>query len=388
MQTTVTKENITEVVENTEKRPIRVASIIGMTGCGGVESVIMNYYRHIDRTRVQFDFFVEETSKIVDPAVVEEMGGKVIIIPPYKNVPKYVKTLTQLFKDGNYDIVHSNMNTVSCFPLFAAKRAGIKIRLLHNHSTSGKGELLRNSIKGVLRPWAKCWATDRCACSELAGQWMYGEKAMQAGEIKVWNNAVDLKKFAYNEETRAALREQHGWQEKHIYGHVGRFMHQKNHDFLIDIFDAVRKIDDKAHLLLIGGGKLEEEIREKVKRLGLEEHVTFLGMVANVCDYYSVMDLFLLPSFYEGLPVVGVEAQAAGLPCLFSDAITKETLMLYTADMLSLKDSAETWAKTAFDMINANSDRVSPEGMETLRAKFDIEKAAECLLAYYEELMK
>ena len=173
-------------------RVIRVAQIIGKAINGGTEAFAMNYYTHIDRSKVQFDFFVESTSKIIDRELIESLGGRVVIIPSYKNPFNYIKILTKLFKDGNYDIVHSNMNALSVFTLRAAKKAGVPIRIAHSHSTSNKKEWKKTIIKNLLKPLSKIYATHYFACSELAGRWLFGNKTFDKGQVKVINNAIEL----------------------------------------------------------------------------------------------------------------------------------------------------------------------------------------------------
>ena len=321
------------------KEPVRVLQIIGIACNGGVESVILNYYRHIDKSKVQFDFVVHNNPSENFVREVKNGGGRLYEVTPYmKNVFAFTYEIYRIVRDGRYEIVHSNMNSLSVFPLFAAWLAGAKIRILHNHTTDTKAEGLRTLLKRVLRPLAKLFANKYWACSELAAKWMYGERAVSDGKITIIPNAIDLKKFAFNQEKRDRLRSQLGIKDELVIGHVGRFMKQKNHDFLIDIFAAVVKEKHDAKLILIGEGPLEHEIKAKVTRLSLEHNVLFLGVRSDVADLYNVMDIFVLPSFYEGLPVVGVEAQANGLKCLFSEHVTRESRLLQSTEFLELAD--------------------------------------------------
>lgn len=327
------------------KEPVRVLQIIGIACNGGVESVILNYYRHIDKSKVQFDFVVHKNPSENFVKEVKKGGGRLYEVTPYmKNVFAFTYEIYRIIRDGRYEIVHSNMNSLSGFPLFAAWLAGAKVRILHNHTTDTKAEGMRTVLKRVLRPFARMFANKCWACSELAAKWMYGEKAVDAGKITIIPNAIDLKKFAFNQEKREKLRNQLGIKDELVIGHVGRFMKQKNHDFLIDVFAAVVKEKPDAKLLLIGEGSLENKIKAKVARLSLENNVLFLGVRSDVADLYNVMDIFVLPSFYEGLPVVGVEAQANGLKCLFSDRVTKETKLSPSAEFLSL-DELFMWVR-------------------------------------------
>lgn len=305
--------------------PVIVAQIMGKMIGGGVESVIMNYYRHLDRTKVQFDFICDADSTNIPREEIERLGGKVIICPPYQKLPQYVKFLEKLFDEKKYKVVHANINTLSVFPLYAAKRAGVPVRIAHSHNTSNPREIVRNLIKNCLRVFSKVYATDYFACSEKAGRYQFGKRAAEKGLVRIIPNAIEIEKFRFDEVAREKLRQELGLRENDfVIGHVGRFVPQKNHTFLIDVFAKVKKTRPEAKLMLIGQGPLEEKIRGKVHRLGLEKDVLFLGQRNDVNKLYSAMDVFVLPSLYEGLPVVGVEASVNGLPCILSSTITDE----------------------------------------------------------------
>lgn len=326
--------------------PIRIAHIVGKWLGGGVEAVIMNYYRHINRNKIQFDFICDNDSTDIPYEEIEKLGGKVILIPPYQKVLKYQKELIKVLKDGKYKIVHSHINTLSVFPLRAAKKAGIPVRIAHSHSTTNKKEWKKNLLKQVLRPFSKTYATDYFCCSELAGRWLFGDRVYDEGKVYLLNNAIDLDKFRYNEEIRKSKREELGIKEDTlVIGHIGRFVEQKNHRFLIDIFNEVHKKKENSILLLVGQGPLVEEMKEKVKNLNLTDSVKFLGQRNDANELYQAFDVFLLPSLYEGLPVVGVEAQATGLLCILSDAMTKETKVLDSTMFVSLSETSESWAE-------------------------------------------
>lgn len=326
--------------------PIRVLQIMGIVESGGVEAVIMNYYRHIDRSKVQFDFVMHKGGNPRYIAEIKSLGGRVFEVTAYsKNIVSFTHEIYKVIKEGHYKIVHSNMNSMSCFPLFAAWLAGADVRIIHNHTTDTKAEGVRTIIKRILRPFARMFANRYWACSKLAGAWMYGQKAVDEGKVTIINNAIDLSRFAFKQEIRDKLRKEMGLEGKFVVGHVGRFMKQKNHEFLIDVFTEVAEQEEKAFLLLIGEGSLMESIRKKVSELHLEKKVLFLGVRNDVADLYNVMDVFALPSFYEGLPVVGVEVQANGLPFLCSDQVTREILISDSIELLALNDGAEKWAE-------------------------------------------
>lgn len=359
-----------------KSEPIVVAQIMGKWVGGGVESVIMNYYRHIDRNKIQFDFVCDEDSTNIPYDEIENLGGHVILCPPYQKLAKYLKFLKQFFREKKYRIVHSNINTLSVFPLYAAKKAGVPVRIAHSHSTSNQREWKKNLMKNALRPFSKVWATDYFACSELAGRYLFGNKAFDKGEVKIIHNAIDVEKFKFDPEARKKLRKEIGIaDDDFVVGHIGRFVEQKNHRFLIDVFAEVKKKKKNAKLVLIGQGPLREEIEQKVKDLGLEKDVFFLGQRSDTNKLYSVFDVFCLPSLYEGLPVVGVEAQANGAPCVFSDRITNEVIFNKNVVVICI-DDYHLVANKAIDI-----------GVRVQNKNFslDITKNAKELETYYEE---
>lgn len=365
-----------------KEEPIRIAQIIGKWLGGGVEAVVMNYYRHIDHSKVQFDFICDDDSTNIPYDEIEKLGGKVILIPPYQKVFKYQKELRRVLRDGKYKIVHSHINTLSVFPLYAAKKVGVPVRIAHSHSTTNKKEWKKNLLKQVLRPFSKKYATNYMCCSELAGRWLFGDKAYDEGKVYLLNNAIDLDKFKYDKKIRDKKRKELGIKEDTIViGHIGRFVAQKNHTFLIDIFNQFHKKEKNSILLLAGQGPLQEEIKNKVRELGLDDSVGFLGQRNDANELYQAFDVFLLPSLYEGLPVVGVEAQASGLLCFFSDDMTKETKVLDSTVFMSLSNTSEEWTGEIltnlkdYKRINTKNE-VSDNG-------FDIEIEARKLEKYY-----
>ena len=217
--------------------PLIVAQVMGKWIGGGVESVIMNYYRNIDRSKIQFDFICDSDSTDIPYDEINELGGKVILVPPYQRLFKYVNELKKIFKKNKYKIVHSNINTLSVFPLYAAKQANIPIRIAHSHSTTNKKETKKNLIKQILRPFSKLYANNYICCSELSGRWLFGNKEYDKGNVFLLKNAIDLDKFKYDREIRKLKRKELRIEDNTIViGHIGRFVEQKNHSFLIDIF--------------------------------------------------------------------------------------------------------------------------------------------------------
>ena len=368
-----------------ENKPIRIAHVIGKLNAAGVEAVVNNYYRNIDHTKYQFDYFIDSDGECQPPQELIDMGARYYVIPPYQHLFKHVKTLTKYFKENNYKIVHSGMNTLAPISLFCAWRAGVPIRINHNHSTAGKGEIKRNLMKYSLRPFAKCFATHFAACSRYAGEWLFGKKMMGRGKVKIFNNAIDVNKFKYDEKIRNDVRKELSIENKFVIGHVGRFMHQKNHNFLINLFKQVHDKDNETILLLIGIGELMNDIKEKVRQLGLQNDVLFLGARNDVNRIYQAMDIFVLPSYYEGLPVVGVEAQAAGIPCVFSNQMTKETVIIPETKMKRLDDDKKKWVRVILKSRNIKKRDTSKE---IANAGFDIKLEAKKMEKYYTSLLR
>ena len=239
------------------EKPIRVLQILGIVANGGVEAVIMNYYRHIDKKKIQFDFVVHNDADENYIREAEKLGAQIYKVTPYnRNIFKFIFDIYQIIKVHHYQIVHCNMNALSGFALFAAYLANAKIRILHNHTTDSKEEKLRSFIKRMLRPFAKLFANQYWACSKLSAEWMYGKKAVEENKVTIINNAIDLDRFKFDKEKRDKIREELNLKESFVVGHVGRFVKVKNHKFLLNVFCEVLKIKKNAKLLLIGDGKL------------------------------------------------------------------------------------------------------------------------------------
>lgn len=199
-----------------KEEPIRIAQIVGKWLGGGVEAVVMNYYRHLDHDKIQFDFICDDDSTNIPYDEIEKLGGKVILIPPYQKVFKYQKELRRVLRDGKYKIVHSHINTLSVFPLYAAKKVGVPVRIAHSHSTTNKKEWKKNLLKQVLRPFSKKYATNYMCCSELAGRWLFGDKTYDEGKVYLLNNAIDLDKFKYDKKIKDKKRKELGIKEDTI----------------------------------------------------------------------------------------------------------------------------------------------------------------------------
>lgn len=370
-----------------KKEVQKICYVVGKWNGGGVESVVMNYYKNIDKKKYQIDFLCDSDSINIPYDTIKDLGGEVILIPPYQKIFKYQKFLFNLFKEKKYNIVHSHINSLSIFPLRAAKKAGVPIRIAHSHSTTSKAEFKRNLLKNILKPFSKVYATDYFCCSELAGRWLFGDKTYDDNKVFLLNNAIDVDKFKYDKNIRNQKRKEFGIDDDTlVLGHIGRFVNVKNHTFIIDIFNEIINKNDNSCLILAGQGPLMEEIKQKVTKFNLKNKVIFLGQISDTNKLYQALDVFLLPSLYEGLPVVGVEAQAAGLLCEFSDTITYETKILDTTRFNSLNLSAKEWADIILqDIKDYKRQNVTNN---VTKKNFNIKKEAKKLEEKYEELLK
>lgn len=362
--------------------PVRIAVIMGKHVTGGIKSVIMNYYRHIDREKIQFDFFVDQDSPDRDYSEIYQLGGKVYEIPATKYPLRNVAATYRLLKQERYEIVHGYLNTLNVFPMFAGWLAGTPVRICENLSTAHPGEK-KTAIKNLLRPMS-CWfPTQLAANSVYAAQWIYGSK--RTGQCRIIRNAIDLERYQYDPALGEKMREQFGLSDCFVLGHIGRYQYQKNHDFLIDIFRAVFQRQPAARLLLVGYGELKEKVFQKIRHYGLEHVVIDVGATEDIIPLYHAMDCFVLPSFYEGLPVVGIEAQATGLPCVFSSEITQETAMIEDTKFLSLSDSPDRWAD---EILKYKSYQRRSTSKEVVDCGYDIHTESKALEQYYLDCLR
>ena len=360
---------------------MRVAQVLNRMDSGGIEAVVMNYYRHVDRSRVQFDFYFAADSAFPQKEELERLGARVYLVPAYSRPFAYHKALYEAFKKRKYRVVHAHLSTMSVFALFAAWHARVPVRICHNHTTAHWGEGKKTLLKYALRPFNKWFATTYFACSRFAGEWMFGKRAMQKGKVVVMPNAIDLARFAFDQDARQAIRDELAIpRDALVVGHVGRFMYQKNHAFTVQIFEALRKEDPRARLLLVGEGELESAIREQVKRSGLEKAVCFAGVRDDVARVYSAMDVFLLPSFYEGFGVAALEAQANGMACVLSDQVPTEVDVTGKDRFLPLSRPAGEWAKA---VLAAADQRDTSGSCIQGMTQFSIDEKAKELTDFY-----
>ena len=326
---------------------IRVLQVVTNMDRGGLESMLMNFYRHIDREKIQFDFLVHCQERAAFDDEIETLGGRIYHLP--RLVPwskSYLSALNRFFDEHTgYKVVHVHQDCLSSVILKAAKQHDVPVRIAHSHSANQD-----KNLKYPIKLWYKRsipeYATNLFACGKDAGDWMFGGASYQ-----IINNAIDVAAYTYGSTKRQEMRRQLGLENEFTIGHVGRFNQPKNHPFLLDIFAALLKKEPDAVLLLVGGGADMPKIQAKVQELGIAERVRFLGVRSDVADLMQAMDVFVFPSLYEGLPVTMVEAQASGLPCIISDKVPPECILTDgLVNIMPLSVRPEAWAEKILTM--------------------------------------
>lgn len=370
---------MTDKMQNNGQKKIKIAQVIGNATSGGVINCVMNYFRNIDTTKVQFDFYTYGPSPFDEEIIAR--GGRVFYFPSVFSFFKCVRFLRKCFKREGYDIVHAHMTSLSFVSLLAAKQAGVKHRICHAHSTTNKQEGFVHFVKSCLKHVSTWFATDLAGCSQLSINWLYGKKA--AKKAYLMRNAIDLEKFSLSKEEKQKIRSRYGLENCRVVGHIGRFEFQKNIPFLVRAFAILSKSRDDVRLVLVGGGSQHDAVKKLVETLKIEDKVLFLTEKRNVEEYYALFDVFALPSRFEGLPLVAIEAQASGIPCLLSECITKETDVTGQVEYLPIA-SASLWA----DKISHKLDEGLFEGgaQAVARSGYDIVAQSKNLLDYYLEV--
>lgn len=325
---------------------------------GGIESMLMNYYRHLDRTRFQFDFLVNKKKPGFFDDEIRALGGRIFQSPGVapQSYPAYLRSMQQLLaQHPEIKVLHAHNEAMQLFALEGAKKAGLPVRIAHAHNTRLPKDA-KLPIKWFCKQFIPGAATDYWACGREAGIYYFGQSAWDARGVTL-RNAIDLDRFGYRPQVRAKLRAEYGLNGKLVVGCVARFMVQKNHTRLLEIFAALKKVRPDSCLLLVGEGELRAELEAKAARLGIAQDVKFLGVQSDTSVWYQAMDVFVMPSLFEGLPVVGMEAQASGLPCVFSTGVTEEVLLRPDSCRISLEQPDEAWAAVLKDADRNLPDR-------------------------------
>lgn len=367
--------------------PTRILNLFTIMNRGGAETMVMNYYRAIDKSKIQFDFMVHRQELGAYDDEIEAMGGRIFRMCPIypQNLFSYQRMLRTFFDNhSEYKILHSHMSELGYFAFKEAIRHDVPVRICHAHnapvfSSETALEKLKRIPRELLARQMRKLSTDYFTCSQIAGEWLFGKKNSE--KLIFMRNAIDAQAFAYNATQALRVKADLGWTDKFVIGHVGRFCPQKNHDFLIDIFKVFHRKYPDSILALVGSGELQGKMQEKVRDLGLEKDVYFLGNRADMPDIYQAFDVFLFPSFYEGLPVSLIEAQASGLPCVISDTISNQTRLTPAYYPVSLKEKPEQWVTQLEKCMGRNERRITTEYI--IQAGFDIYRNASWLTQYY-----
>lgn len=330
--------------------------VVPEIGSGGVEAVLLNFFSHMDRTKYNLDIVAYKISNEYRKTIFEKLGFKIILVPPKKEaLSKSLSAMSSVFKSNKYDVVHAHMTKWNCIPMFLAWKWKVPIRISHSHLAFSPSGLINKGTFLIQRLIINRCANRLCACGEDAAISLYGRKIFESGKVSVINNAIDARKFKKNESIRLEIRDELRISDSTFcIGHIGRFHEHKNHAFLIKIFNEIHKRIPDSELLLVGDGDLKSKISDEVKKHGLGPYVLFLGVRNDPERIYQAMDVFCMPSLYEGLPVVGIEAQAAGLPCVFSDGISPRVCISPLASVISLGNSEQQWAEEIIKLKNYN----------------------------------
>lgn len=377
------RENLLELKENIVLE--RIAVVMGKMHSGGKKNLVMEYYRHIDKTHIQFDFICDSDSNAIPEEEIKELGGRVYVITPYQNIFKNIIEIRNICKKNRYKIIHGYNGTMNVFAMFAGWSAGVPIRINESISMSHSADK-KTILKKILKPFSRCFSTHFMSNGEVCGRWQFGDKLYDKGKVAVFKTVIDTQKNYYNPDVRNSCRKEFGIEDNIVIGHIGRLTEQKNTLFIIDIFSEICKIHNSSKLLIIGDGNLKDAMLKRIDEYGIADKVLYLGRREDIIEFYNAMDCFLLPSLYEGLPVVGVEAECCGLPMFFSTEIPKESSPCDDLGIfVGLNKSAVEWAKIVLNKIKQveradHSDEVKRTGFDSLTE-------AVKLLRYYEELI-
>ena len=351
-----------------ENKTLRVLHFVPNLNNGGTETFIMNMFRNINRDLVQFDFIVHTNKIGVYEQEIESLGGKIYRIPVKDdlNFFRYVKELKKILKEGKYKIVHVAMPSIAFLSLRTAKKMGVKTRISHSHSASYDNNF-RGNIKNLSSKLIKYYSSLNFACSEKAGKYLFGNK-----KFEIIHNAVDVDKYVYNENDRRIIREEFGIDDNTILlGHIGRLSIEKNQKFLINVMQNLKN-NPKYKMMFVGAGSDEKKLKQYVSDFQLEDKIIFTGNRKDANKFYKAFDCFLLPSLYEGLPTVAIEAQLSGLPCIISNNVTTEVKIANDVNFVELDE--KKWEEY-INNIDFNKDRkVDLLDFKDYDIKFESEK--------------
>lgn len=360
---------------------IRVLHVIGRMDRAGAETMIMNIYRNIDRTKVQFDFMVFTDNKADYDDEIESLGGRIYHMPTFKgyNYINLYRKFQKFFKEHPYKVVHGHIGSLAPSYLLCAKKKGA-YTIVHSHGPNSNVFLTR-IVFTALAYWVRYVADYFFACSKEAGIDRFGDKIVKSNRFQVINNAIENQKFTYTKERHQTMKRKFGVEDKIVLGHVGRFVPVKNHKFMINIFEAINKRKSNVVLVFVGDGEERPAMERLAAEKGLDDKILFLGVRDDIPDMMNLFDAFIFPSFYEGLGNVGIEAQAAGLPCFYSHVIPDEAIVTENVWKLSIEDGAENWADVIMQVLEDYEREDTSKYIA--RAGFDVVQSARVLEEFY-----
>lgn len=363
--------------------PIRVLQVFAQMNRGGAEAMIMNLYRNIDRSKVQFDFVVHTEEKCAFDDEIKNLGGRIYRVPRYtgKNHFSYKKEWEIFFENHpEYKVVHGHVRSTAAIYLRIAKKIGRKT-VAHSHSTASRGNKIQQYIKNTMQFSIRYIADYMFACSYDSGKWLFGRNFDKKSNYKIINNAIDSEIYKFDEIKRNKMRELLNVEKSFVIGHIGSFSEPKNHQFIIEVFYEVVKKQKNSVLLLVGDGRLRRYVEEKAKKLNLYDNIIFAGIRSDIPDLLQAMDVFLFPSIYEGLPVTLIEAQASGIKCFISDTITQEVKITEEVEFISLKKPSDYWAKIILEYYKGYSRKNTFSLI--CKSGYDVEENAKWLENFY-----
>lgn len=364
---------------------IRILHMIGSLNIGGSQAMIMNLYRNIYREKIQFDFILDHPEQLYFAEEVKKLGGKIYFMPTFngKNASQVKRAWNSFFeKHPEYKVLHSHVRSYASIYLPIAKKHGLKI-IIHSHSTSN-GSGIKSYIKWLMQLPLRFQADYFFGCSREAGEWLFGKKVVNSDKYNMLQNAIDTKKYAINDTLRKQYRDELSIGEHTlVFMHVGRLHEAKNHHFLLEVFSKYHSRHADSILVLVGDGELRKEIENKVNDLGINDTVKMLGARNDVPNLLQAADCFLFPSKWEGLPVTVVEAQAAGLPCLVSDTVTRDVNVSDLVENLPIDHGIDSWVN-AIENMNFSKKDVTED---IVKSGFDIQDSAEWMEKFYRGLL-
>lgn len=370
-------------------KPIKILFVNGgIMDRGGISAFMINYYRKIDKKKIQIDFVVHGFEKGAFDDEIINSGSHIYNIPvKSKDFWGNQRALKKIFKSNNYLIVHSHMDAMGAFVLKIAKDCGIPIRIAHSHNTE---HTTNSKLKILLNEYARKnitkYATHYFACTEAAAKWLFGNELVSNRKVQYIKNAIDLNKYKFNPGVRQKIRSDLQIEENFVIGHIGRFDYQKNHSFILDVFKRISQLNSNALLILVGDGHLRSDIEMKIEELNIKDKVILLGNRSDVYDIINAFDVFILPSLFEGLGIVLIEAQANGLYCVASSQVPSEVNILGRVKFVDLSSDSDMWSKAILNHETSSERAVDPISLEA--SGYSINAAVEVLENIYTEIVK